>query len=67
MRQRDAMEIALALHFREYDDAETVMQPSGQYAVRFTVRSADGWRVVSSLHDLVMLIVKKSQVPGVKL
>lgn len=61
MRQKDAMEIALALHFRGYEDAEAIIQPSGQHAVRVTLRAADGRRVLSTLHEVVMLFPKKAR------
>ena len=64
MRQKDAMEVALALHFRDYDDAEAVIQPSGQYAVKVTLREAEGRRVLPTLHDLVMLFPKKPRAPA---
>lgn len=64
MRQKEALEIAHALHFRDYDDAEAVLLPSGQYAVKVTLREAEGRRVFSALHDLVMVFPKKPRTPA---
>jgi len=61
MRQKEAMEIVIALHLRGYEDAEAIPQPSGQWCVRFTRHRAEGRRVLSSLHDLVTLFPKKAR------